>query len=977
MAVVVAKPDTHQRSYSFLKLDNGIKAIIGSDAACDKAGASLVVNVGMCHERKDLPGLAHFLEHMLFTGTTKYPKEGEYHEFMNQNGGMANAYTACYFTNYMFEVKPDKLQEALDRFARFFTEPLLTQSCTDREINAVDSEFQGGFTQPWWRYVGIMHQSANPDHPFHVAVGNVKVLRDEPKERGIDLYDEMKSLYEKNYSANGMTLCIIGKEPIAEMEAIVKEKFGGVVDKKVTMPIGDAVSPGIPAFLPKDWNRLLLQSPVKDIKELDFTWVIPFQKPLWKSKPTQYVSHLLGYEGSGSVIAKLKEEGLISGCYSGNGAWLEGAFSLCKVTFDLTDKGLSCIKEIGTHLFAFIGLLQKTAVQKWIYDELSNLVKIQFQFCEDRNPFDLAPSIAESLQHYDPSEALAGDMLLYEYGPEAISSIIASLTLDSVRVSHQAKCLEAKCTDKDTSYDSPMKFLPIEEEWLTAWGAAINPGDGSEDAAVKAAEALGLSLPNKNPFIPEDLALKTLPAENPKLPARLAGTAPVANIVHRQDDQFKQPKADVRFNIFSPYVMQDVGSYVKVELWSAAVQEALQEFAYDAEIAGVSYNLGIGSGYLTLAVSGFNDKLQTLLDAITDKMVSLTEIPENIYDIVYDSYADNIKNQAFHSQPFQQCGIAFSRLVTRGTSFPPIKKHDALQSIKRADLSNMATNLFTKCHVEAMVLGNTTADEAKQLSVALTKGLKLEQPLAVLPERAEAVLPAGSTVWTLDSTDAEDPNHAVFMRIQVPEGVENNMMMNLLNSVLSSKFFDVLRTQQQLGYIVQMAASGSSQFVYLIAVAQSEYPPDYVRSRIDAFLEDHFKYVEETLAEEEFETCQQGLLSDLTMKPKNLGEEAGHYHKQFAERTFDFGRRQRSIKFVEGATLEGLRKFARETVKVAPRIYNQVKKVLAKEDKALPEGAVVPDDPPDLRKWTTRDECIESFGASAEWRALNTTVNVA
>ena len=72
------------------------------------------------HWRKDLPGLAHFLEHMLFTGTAKYPKEGvvrpgdatvgwtklvrmpgEYHEFMQQNGGESNAYTACYFTCYM------------------------------------------------------------------------------------------------------------------------------------------------------------------------------------------------------------------------------------------------------------------------------------------------------------------------------------------------------------------------------------------------------------------------------------------------------------------------------------------------------------------------------------------------------------------------------------------------------------------------------------------------------------------------------------------------------------------------------------------------------------------------------------------------------------------------------------------------------------------------------------------------------------
>jgi hypothetical protein len=41
-------------------------------------------------------------------------------------------------------VKVEALEETLDRFARFFSEPLLTKDCTDREINAVDSEFQAG-----------------------------------------------------------------------------------------------------------------------------------------------------------------------------------------------------------------------------------------------------------------------------------------------------------------------------------------------------------------------------------------------------------------------------------------------------------------------------------------------------------------------------------------------------------------------------------------------------------------------------------------------------------------------------------------------------------------------------------------------------------------------------------------------------------------------------------------------------------------
>jgi len=584
MSVEIRKPDTHRREYAYLELDNGLKAIVGSDPTCDKAGAALCVNVGMCHERKDLPGLAHFLEHMLFTGTTTYPSEGEYHEFIQQNGGMANAYTACYMTNYMFEVKPEVLDKALDRFSRFFYEPILSKSCTDREINAVDSEYQAGHTLPWWRYIGIMHQSANPEHPFHVAVGNLKMLRDDPEERGVDLYDEMKVLYDTCYSANGMTLCVIGKESMSDMQAMVRSKFGNIVNKGVTMPIGDAVSDK-PAFLPRDWNRLLLQAPVKDVKELVFSWVIPFQGANWRTKPTAYISHLLGYEGKGSVISVLKQLGLISACSTADGGWLQGAFTLMNVECDLTDKGLAHIKEIGTILFSFLGMLQKTPVEKWIWDEMSNLMKIQFQFQEDSTPFDLAADAAQSLMQHPAAEALAGRTLLYDYDPQGITAILSKLTLDSVRVQHSAKSLADRCTDKDTSYGSPMKFEAIDPSWLDEWSKALSPGNGTAEEAIAACAARGLHLPTPNPFIPEDLSLRPLPASPPTLPVRVE-TDKLGCVFHRQDDAFKQPKAQVTFLIRAPFVNRDAESFMKAELWCRAVTEALSEYAYDAEIAG-------------------------------------------------------------------------------------------------------------------------------------------------------------------------------------------------------------------------------------------------------------------------------------------------------------------------------------------------------------------------------------------------------
>lgn len=66
-------------------------------------------------EPKDLPGLAHFCEHMLFLGTKKYSAENEFTQFLTQNGGSYNAYTASDHTNYYYSIKTESLKPSLDR----------------------------------------------------------------------------------------------------------------------------------------------------------------------------------------------------------------------------------------------------------------------------------------------------------------------------------------------------------------------------------------------------------------------------------------------------------------------------------------------------------------------------------------------------------------------------------------------------------------------------------------------------------------------------------------------------------------------------------------------------------------------------------------------------------------------------------------------------------------------------------------------
>jgi len=89
-------------------------------------------------------------EHLLFMGTKKFPSENEYQQYLSTNNGMSNAYTAMTSTNYYFDVAPNALEGALDRFSGFFIEPLFNEDCTEREIKAVDSEHKKNLQNDMW-----------------------------------------------------------------------------------------------------------------------------------------------------------------------------------------------------------------------------------------------------------------------------------------------------------------------------------------------------------------------------------------------------------------------------------------------------------------------------------------------------------------------------------------------------------------------------------------------------------------------------------------------------------------------------------------------------------------------------------------------------------------------------------------------------------------------------------------------------------
>ena len=411
-----------------------------------KAAAAMVVRAGSFHDPLCCQGMAHFLEHMLFMGTKKYPSENEYSSFIEKHGGSDNAFTELEYTLYHFDIAQEKLFEGIDRFAQFFISPLLREDSKGRELNAIESEFKLSQNSDDCRLQQLMCHTgkAAEEHPFgKFSWGNLRSLKEIPEKNDVNLSSELKTFYDQFYYAQNMRLVVIGAYSLDELQSQVVKKFSGVPalprePSPLNIQLEDAVTWNETSHSPiEDFGMPLDPSlgkiyrivPVKEKHNLTITWQLPPQRN-WKSKPADYVAHLLGHEASGSLLSSLKARSWANTCYAGiDSGGHENASSHALFSFNLvlSEEGVSNWVEIISLVYTYIGMVRyychsDKGLPPCIYDELKAVHEMAYAFADEMTPEELVEDIAEDAicSYLPPERLLDGNSLLYEFDGDAI-----------------------------------------------------------------------------------------------------------------------------------------------------------------------------------------------------------------------------------------------------------------------------------------------------------------------------------------------------------------------------------------------------------------------------------------------------------------------------------------------------------------------------------------------------------------------------
>ena len=101
----ILKSKNDKLIYRIEKLANELNVVFIQDEQTETSVVALAVKCGSFEDPIDIDGLAHFLEHSVFFGSKKFPKNDHYSNFISKNGGNSNAYTDDSYTCYYHEVK--------------------------------------------------------------------------------------------------------------------------------------------------------------------------------------------------------------------------------------------------------------------------------------------------------------------------------------------------------------------------------------------------------------------------------------------------------------------------------------------------------------------------------------------------------------------------------------------------------------------------------------------------------------------------------------------------------------------------------------------------------------------------------------------------------------------------------------------------------------------------------------------------------
>ncbi len=237
-------------------LKNGLRLILVPQPKNLAATVLVLVEAGSEYETKEKNGLSHFLEHMVFKGTTRRPNAGMISNELDALGAEYNAFTGQEYTGYWAKAQAHKLPQLIDVVCDLYLNPLFEQKEIDKERGVIIEEINMYEDTPQRRVQELFSELLYGDQPAGWDIAGKKDIILKLQR------DDFVSYRTERYVAPGTVVIVAGAFNPTHVRTAIEKLFAHLPRKKVVPKPKTVVGQSEPAvaakFKESDQTHLVL-----------------------------------------------------------------------------------------------------------------------------------------------------------------------------------------------------------------------------------------------------------------------------------------------------------------------------------------------------------------------------------------------------------------------------------------------------------------------------------------------------------------------------------------------------------------------------------------------------------------------------------------------------------------------------------------------------------------------------------------------
>jgi len=866
----IIKPIGHSRKYENIVLNNEIECVIVSDKNSKTSSCCVVVNTGYYDDPDEFPGLAHFVEHLLFMGNEEQPDENYFHNLINENNGITNAFTSNQQTSYFYNINNNKFYESMNVFSHFFIDPLFTPSAIEREVEAVNSEHDKNLQNDNWRLISILKNESENEHRFKkFNTGNKQTLFGNDAIRG-----EILKFFKNNYSSNLMKLCVLHNDPIELIKNKVVKFFSKIKNKNKIYESPKSIFPiKTPINIANNDElncQLTTLKYIKHANHLHFHWQITSVDKYYKYNALNFLFYIINHKDEGGLYDILEKDGL---CHKLYVAITDEDFDMhiVKITLKLTKSGMDYIDKIiftvSNYLNAlFDDLDNRNDHYEKIYNDEKKVGIINFKNLQVEDSLDHVSSIALNLFTVNFKNLLIGPFMYCNYDKckNIIKKFIKLNIKDCFILFASHKLSDDDIVKKYETFDHENRY----DKWYDIHYKKMKLKITNVD------EIRIFSSPKINKYIPNELILY-----NFKFKYEYRVDEKKLNNIHSKviqipndyidelwvttENTFKTYKSFLAINLIKNYDIANTPLYMYYSsLYLNIICDDMTHDSFYLNQTGQHVIAHVNVDSITINVNYFENNVDKIINLIKNKIFNndlfTDENKRNALRVKFDKFKDIFLKHLINKKiepPHSFSMIKLNDLIA-GKKYDIDQEYDIFEKITFDDFINYYSKLFEHTYSKVFIYGNFSKrfeDNVNDISkLFFRKRLEYEEEPFIFFDDKHRNFTNGQDIRKFELFNTDDKNICVATHVNIVninnfdyeealrEKIIDCCFLKLIHTITKQDFFDELRTKKQLGYIVkssvkQVLILGSVSVGMVFLVQSSTHNSGEVKKCINDF----------------------------------------------------------------------------------------------------------------------------------------------